>query len=63
MFFIVCLSMVAVIVANPTPTDNEGGNYIANGKQIEINKDIPTEHYESIIKIMTYVMSLKQRYK
>ena len=38
MFFIVCLSMVAVIVANPTPTDNEGGNYIANGKQIEINK-------------------------
>ncbi len=30
--------MVAVIVANPTPTDNEGGNYIANGKQIEINQ-------------------------
>ncbi|EFX70635.1 hypothetical protein DAPPUDRAFT_327978 [Daphnia pulex] len=25
MFFAVCLSMIAVIVANPTPADNEGG--------------------------------------
>ncbi len=25
MFFVVCLSMIAVIVANPTPADNEGG--------------------------------------
>ncbi|KAI9556973.1 hypothetical protein GHT06_016767 [Daphnia sinensis] len=25
MFFVVCLSMAAVVLANPTPADNEGG--------------------------------------
>jgi hypothetical protein len=29
MFFAVCLSMIAVIVANPIPADNEGGKIFA----------------------------------
>jgi flagellar biosynthetic protein FlhB len=30
-------------------------------KQVKINEEIPVEHYEAVAKIITYVMSLKQK--
>jgi hypothetical protein len=50
MFFAVCLSMIAVIVANPTPADNEGG------KILRLEKYCYEKHYKFIASMFFFYL-------